>query len=291
QTGPDVDIEQIALAARLFRALGIGGLRLEINTLGTPAERAAWRDALHAYFSAHQAELDEDSRRRLERNPLRILDSKNPAMQELIAAAPTLRNNLGVESAAHFDQLCAGLKQLGIAYEINTRLVRGLDYYTRTVFEWLTSDLGAQDAVCSGGRYDGLVEQLGGNPVPGTGFALGVERLIALMQAQQVPLINTAPQVFLVHAGEQAAARVMALAEALRDAIPGLRMQVNAGGGSFKSQFKRADRSGAQVALVFGDAEAAGNSVQIKPMAGQGEQEEVPLEQAPQRIAALLQPH
>src|SRR5699024_9034473 len=257
QTGPDVDIEQIAIAARLFRELGITGLTLQINTLGTPAERAAWREALHAYFSAHFEALDEDSRQRLERNPLRILDSKNPAMAGLLAEAPTLRNHLGEESAAHFSQLRAGLEALEIPYEINTRLVRGLDYYTRTVFEWITADLGAQDAVCSGGRYDGLVAQLGGRDTPATGFALGVERLIALMQAQQVPLLAVGPQVYLIHAGDHAPQQVPALAEALRDGVPGLRLQVNAGGGSFKAQFKRADRSGAALALVFGDDEAA----------------------------------
>src|SRR5699024_2720188 len=191
QSGPDVDIELIAMSARLFKVLGVNGLTLEINTLGTPDERAQWRDALHAYFSAHADMLDDDSRRRLDRNPLRILDSKNPAMAALIADAPTLRSYLGVESAQHFETLCAGLQALDIDYIINTRLVRGLDYYTRTVFEWITRDLGAQDAVCSGGRFDGLVEQLGGRATPGLGFALGVERLIALMQAQQVALADT----------------------------------------------------------------------------------------------------
>src|SRR5699024_5021705 len=256
--------------------------------LGTPAERAAWREALHAYFSAHFEALDEDSRQRLERNPLRILDSKNPAMAGLLAEAPTLRNHLGEESAAHFSQLRAGLEALEIPYEINTRLVRGLDYYTRTVFEWITSDLGAQDAVCSGGRYDGLVAQLGGGDVPATGFALGVERLIALMQAQQVALVDVRPQAYLVHVGEAAAAKVFALAESLRDAVPGLRLQVNTGGGGFKAQFKRADRSGARLALVFADDEAASDTLQIKPMSGAGGQQPVTLAAAPQRLAALL---
>ena len=288
QTGPDVDVEQIAMAARLFDALGISGLRLEINTLGTPAERAAYRDALHGYFSAHRDALDDDSQRRLERNPLRILDSKNPAMATLIAEAPTLRDYLGAESSAHFEGLCAGLEALGIEYSINPRLVRGLDYYTRTVFEWLTDDLGAQNAVCSGGRFDGLVDQLGGSATPATGFALGIERVVALMAAQQVPLVDCAPQAYLVHEDGPAGARVARLAEGLRDALPDLRLRVHAGGGSFKSQFKKADRSGARLALVFGEDEAAEDALQIKPLVDSRPQERVAIAEAPARIAALL---
>ncbi len=288
QTGPDVDIEQIAMSSRLFKRLGISGLRLEINTLGTPAERATYRDALHAYFSAHHDALDADSQRRLDRNPLRILDSKNPEMAELIADAPSLTDYLGEESAAHFQGLCDGIEALGIDYTINPRLVRGLDYYTRTVFEWLTDDLGAQNAVCSGGRFDGLVAQLGGSDTPATGFAMGVERVVALMEAQGVPLDDLAPQAYLVHTGEAASARVPALAERLRDALPELRLRVHAGGGSFKSQFKKADKSGARLALVFGDDEAAGDTLQIKPLTDDREQETVGLAEAPARIAALL---
>ena len=288
QTGPDVDIEQIAMAARLFAALGVTGMRLEINTLGTPDERADYRDALHRYFSAHPESLDDDSKRRLDRNPLRILDTKNPAMAELVAQAPTLREYLGEESSAHFDGLCRGLDALGIAYTINPRLVRGLDYYTRTVFEWITADLGAQDAVCSGGRFDGLVEQLGGSATPAMGFALGVERLIALMLDQNVPLDDLTPQVYLVHTGDTASARVPALAEALRDALPDLRLRVHVGGGSMKSQFKRADKSGAQLALVFGDDEAAADEIQIKPLTDRRPQEQVAIDEAAARIAALL---
>ena len=288
QTGPDVDVEQIAMAARLFDALGISGLRLEINTLGTPAERAAYRDALHGYFSAHRDALDDDSQRRLERNPLRILDSKNPAMATLIAEAPTLRDYLGAESSAHFEGLCAGLEALGIEYSINPRLVRGLDYYTRTVFEWLTDDLGAQNAVCSGGRFDGLVDQLGGSATPATGFALGIERVVALMAAQQVPLVDCAPQAYLVHEDGPAGARVARLAEGLRDALPDLRLRVHAGGGSFKSQFKKADRSGARLAVVFGEDEAAEDALQIKPLVDSRPQERVAIAEAPARIAALL---
>ena len=288
QTGPDVDIEQIAMAARLFAALGVTGMRLEINTLGTPDERADYRDALHAYFSAHPETLDEDSKRRLDRNPLRILDTKNPAMADLVAGAPTLREYLGAESSAHFDGLCRGLDALGIDYTINPRLVRGLDYYTRTVFEWITSDLGAQDAVCSGGRFDGLVEQLGGSATPAMGFALGVERLIALMLDQNVPLDDLKPQVYLIHTGDTTGARVPALAEALRDALPDLRLRVHAGGGSMKSQFKRADKSGATLALIFGDDEAAADEIQIKPLTDAREQERVAIDAAAARIEALL---
>ncbi|MES1954921.1 histidine--tRNA ligase [Salinisphaera hydrothermalis] len=288
QTGPDVDIEQIAMSSRLFKRLGISGLRLEINTLGTPAERATYRDALHGYFSAHHDALDADSQRRLNRNPLRILDSKNPEMAELIAAAPSLTDYLGAESAAHFQGLCDGIEALGIDYTINPRLVRGLDYYTRTVFEWLTDDLGAQNAVCSGGRFDGLVDQLGGSDTPATGFAMGVERVVALMEAQGVALDDLAPQAYLVHTGDTASARVPALAERLRDALPELRLRVHAGGGSFKSQFKKADKSGARLALVFGDDEAADDTLQIKPLTDDREQERVGLSEAPARIAALL---
>ncbi|HET7314675.1 histidine--tRNA ligase [Salinisphaera sp.] len=288
QPGPDVDIEQIALSARLFKRLGIHGLRLEINTLGTPAERATYRDALHAYFSAHHDALDGDSKHRLDRNPLRILDSKNPDMAALIAAAPSLTDYLGAESAAHFQGLCDGIAALGIDYTINPRLVRGLDYYTRTVFEWLTDDLGAQNAVCSGGRFDGLVAQLGGSDTPATGFAMGVERVVALMDAQGVALDDLTPQAYLVYTGASAGARVPALAERLRDALPGLRLRVHAGGGGFKSQFKKADKSGARLALVFGDDEAADDTLQIKPLTDDRAQERVAIAEAPARIAALL---
>jgi len=288
QVGPDVDIEQVALSARLFRTLGVTGLQLQINTLGTPEERAEYRDALHAYFSARADALDADSQRRLDRNPLRILDSKNPDMAALIEGAPTLREYLGPESNAHFQGLCDGLDRLGVAYTINPRLVRGLDYYTRTVFEWITRDLGAQDAVCSGGRFDGLVEQLGGSTTPAMGFALGVERVIALMQAQDAALVDLAPQVYLVYKGDAAQARVPVLAEQLRDALPHLRLRVHAGGGSLKSQFKRADKSGARLALVFGDDEAAADEIQIKPLTDRRPQEQVGLERLAERIAALL---
>lgn len=287
-SGPDVDAEQITMGARLWQRLGLTGIHLEINTLGTPAERAAYRDKLVAYFNANADALDDDSRRRLETNPLRILDSKNPALRPVIDAAPTLAEALGDESRAHFDNLKARLDALEIDYRVNPRLVRGLDYYTRTVFEWLTDDLGAQDAVCSGGRYDGLVSQLGGPDTPAVGFALGVERLIALMQAQGVSVLSTAPHAYLVVQGPAAEAAAPALAESLRDACPTLRLQAHAGGGSFKSQFKRADRSGAEVALILGDAEIEQDEVQLKPLRVDAEQESVSRADLAARLAAWL---
>lgn len=288
QTGPDVDIEQIAMTRRLFARLGITGLHLEINTIGMPEERAAYRQALYDYFSQHHDQLDADSQRRLERNPLRILDSKNTRMADLIEQAPALTDYLGADSRQHFEQLRRGLERLGIDYTINPRLVRGLDYYTRTVFEWMTEDLGAQNTVCGGGRYDGLVAQLGGSSTPATGFAMGIERIIALMELQQVPLDDIAPQAYLIHAGEVEETRVLALAEHLRDAMPNLRLLVHAGGGSFKSQFKKADKSGARLALIFGEDEAHDNMLQIKPLTWDQDQEQVSIEQAPERIEALL---
>jgi histidyl-tRNA synthetase len=286
--GPGVDVEQVAMCARLWRRLGLTGIHLEVNSLGTAAERAAYRERLVEYLRAHESVLDQDSRRRLTANPLRILDSKNPAMAELLAAAPSVLDALGAESRAHFDAFCAALDELGIASRVNPRLVRGLDYYTRTVFEWLTDELGAQNAVCSGGRYDGLVDQLGGSDTPAVGFALGVERLIALMEAQSVPLADTAPHVYLVHQGEAAAAAAARLAEALRDALPRLRLLVHAGGGGFKSQFKRADKSGAVVALVLGEDEAAAGEAQIKPLRAAQDQETVAFAALPRRLAAYL---
>lgn len=286
--GPDVDAEQIAMGARLWQRLGITGIHLEINTLGTPEERAAYRDKLVAYFRSHADALDEDSKRRLETNPLRILDSKNPELRTIIDNAPTLAEALGEESTNHFANLKSRLDSLGIGYRVNPRLVRGLDYYTRTVFEWLTDDLGAQDAVCSGGRYDGLVAQLGGPDTPAVGFALGVERLIALMQAQEVSLRGTAPHVYVVLQGEAAEAAAPALVESLRDDLPTLRLQVHAGGGSFKSQFKRADRSGAELAIILGDAEIEHDNIQLKPLRTDAAQESVSREQLAARLATWL---
>ena len=287
--GPDVDIELIALSARLWRALGIGRVRLEINSLGTTEARARYREVLVGYLQAHEAALDADSRRRLGGNPLRVLDSKNPAMQALIAGAPVLTEHLDAESATHFAQVRAGLDALGIGYTVNPRLVRGLDYYSRTVFEWVTDALGSQDAVCSGGRYDGLVPQLGGEPTPAVGFALGVERVVALLaQGAAVPAAP-APAVYLIAAGEPAQRAAPRIAEALRDALPGRGVIQNLGGGNIGTQFRRADRSGALFAVVLGEAELERGVAAVKPLRREGGQSECPLEELPARVAAFVQ--
>jgi histidyl-tRNA synthetase len=287
-SGPDVDIELIALCARLWRELKLGRVRLMINSLGTPEARALYRDRLQQYFRSHQAQLDEDSRRRLEGNPLRILDSKAPAMQELIEGAPLLTEHLDPESRAHFAALRAGLDCLGVAYEVNPRLVRGLDYYSRTVFEWVTDALGAQDAVCSGGRYDGLLAQLGGEPTPAIGFAMGVERVVDLLaQAGSAPPA-AAPDVYIVVNGERAEREALRLAEQLRDALPGRRVVLNLGGGNFKTQFRRADRSGARLAVILGDAELDRGVAAVKPLRREDGQIDCPLNELSARIALLL---
>ena len=259
---PDVDAELIILSARLWRTLGIRDLALQINSLGTPECRVAYRRILVEYFETQHALLDDDSRRRLASNPLRILDSKNPAMQGMISQAPSLHQHLDAESQAHFARLKMYLDDAGIAYSVNPRLVRGLDYYTRTVFEWVTTALGAQGTVCAGGRYDGLVEQLGGHATPAAGFALGIERLVELAVQQQLQGRPSAPHAYLVLLGTAAEKHSMPLAELLRD--HGLRVECNCGGGSLKSQMKRADRSGAAYALLLGEAEVLADSVSIK---------------------------
>ncbi|AGA90656.1 histidyl-tRNA synthetase [Thioflavicoccus mobilis 8321] len=274
--GPDIDLEVILMTRRLWRALGLSGLRLEINTLGDASERHAYRAELLAYLERHHERLDEDSRQRLATNPLRVLDSKDPQTQAIVADAPRLLDHLGAESRGHFEQLCAGLEAAGIAYVHNPRLVRGLDYYNRTVFEWITDELGAQGTVCAGGRYDGLVEQLGGRSTPAVGFAMGVERLIGLIEQA-----DTAPpqtlDAYLVAVGERAQARAPQIAEELRDACPELRLMCHSGGGSFKSQFKKADRSGARYALVLGESELDAGVVGVKPLREGLEQTLVPL--------------
>jgi len=254
--GPDLDAELILMTARLWQRLGIKRLTLNINSLGTPASRQVYRDALREYFKQHLSQLDEDSVRRLDGNPMRILDTKNPAMKELVTNAPLITDYLDGESAAHFATLQRHLDAVGVGYVVNPRLVRGLDYYSRTVFEWVTTELGSQDAVCSGGRYDGLIEQLGGDATPAMGWALGEERIIGLMQAQGIEVPNVAPSVYVVLSGERAEAAGLALTERLRDALPGIAIEANCGGGSFKSQLKRADKSGARYAVVLGDSEA-----------------------------------
>jgi histidyl-tRNA synthetase len=271
--GPDVDAELILMTARLWRELGLSeSVTLQLNSLGSSESRAAYRDKLVAYFEGHRDQLDEDSQRRLYTNPLRILDSKNPAMQALNDTAPRLMDHLDPESRAHFERLCAILDAAGVTYQINTRLVRGLDYYGRTVFEWVTDRLGAQGTVCAGGRYDGLVTQLGGKPTPAVGFAMGIERLVSLLAPETVPLARFRPHAYLVRVGEAAEVATQVLAEQIRNALPALRLQMNCGGGSFKSQLKRADKSGAPLALVVGEDEAAKNVVGVKWLREEGEQ-------------------
>jgi len=284
---PDIDAELVLVTARLWRELGINGLELQINSLGTPAARARYRQVLVEYLREHQDTLDEDSRRRLETNPLRVLDSKNPAMQALIAAAPSLHEHLDEESRRHFEQLCAHLSAANIPYRINPRLVRGLDYYTRTVFEWVTTHLGAQGTVCAGGRYDGLVEQLGGQSTPAAGFALGLERLAELAALQQLTGADRSPQVYVAPLGEGSITQQgLALAEQLRDA--GLRVELHCGGGSLKSQLKRADRSGARYALLLGESELAAAQVSVKSLRADEPQQLVGLAEVPAFLHARL---
>jgi histidyl-tRNA synthetase len=273
-TTPDLDAELILIGARLWSQLGIRGLELQINSLGTPAARTAYRQVLVDYLRAHDNVLDEDSRRRLEMNPLRVLDSKNPQMQEVIANAPNLQEHLDDESRAHFENLCRLLDSAGVHYRINPRLVRGLDYYTRTVFEWVTSELGAQGTVCAGGRYDGLVEQLGGQATPAAGFALGLERLAELAAHQQVAGVNLAPEVYVAPLGGEAVVQQASkLAEQLRDG--GWRVELHCGGGSLKSQLKRADKSGARYALILGENERAAGVVNAKDLRREAPQQPV----------------
>jgi histidyl-tRNA synthetase len=292
--GPDIDGELIAFSARLWQRLGISGLRLEINSLGTPESRREYRARLVDYFRAHEARLDADSQRRLSGNPLRILDSKSPQMQELIQAAPVLTEHLDAESRSHFEELCAMLRGIGVPYEINPRLVRGLDYYTRTVFEWITQSAGAQNAVCSGGRYDGLIGQLGGEATPAIGFAMGVERLVALLVAAgQVPA-TPSPDVYVVVSGAQCAGRALEIVERLRGERPRVRFELNVGGGNFKAQFRRADKSGAPLALIIGEDELARGVVAMKPLREQSGQSECPIAElaagVDTALAALARP-
>jgi histidyl-tRNA synthetase len=276
-TGPDIDAELIAMTARLWRRLGIERVRLQINSLGTPESRRAYREKLVTYFRGYESRLDADSRRRLEGNPLRILDSKNPEMRDIVDGAPLLTDHLDPESKEHFDAVCSMLRDVGVAYQVNPRLVRGLDYYTRTVFEWITDALGAQDAVCSGGRYDGLISQLGGEATPGVGFAMGVERAVELLvQAQRTPPA-TGADVYVVVNGEKAAAAGLRLVEHLREELPHRRFELNLGGGNFKAQFRRADRSGAGLALIVGDDEVARGVVAMKPLRVEAGQTECPM--------------
>ncbi len=264
-----VDAEQIALLARLWRELGIADVELQINTIGDAEERVAYRQTLIAYFEQHENLLDEDAKRRLHTNPLRILDSKNPRMQAICEAAPRLMDCLGAASRTHFEKLCQLLSDAAIAYTINHRLVRGLDYYNRTVFEWVTTKLGAQGTIAGGGRYDALVEKLGGNPTPACGFGIGLERVFLLMQEYGITASNC-PDVYLVNVGELAEQQAFVVAETLRNA--GLEVALHAGGGSFKSQMKKADRSGARFAAILGDDEITANEISLKPLLEKAEQ-------------------
>ena len=262
--GPDVDAEHIAMCASLWRDLGLGNIRLELNNIGSPEERARYRADLVRHLEKHQDRLDADAKRRMHSNPLRTLDSKNPMVQEVVASAPSLLQYLGEASLAHFDGLKRLLGVLKIDYHINPKLVRGLDYYNLTVFEWISPDLGAQGTVCGGGRYDGLFAQIGGKPAPATGFAMGNERLIALLRDAGRKPQPRAPHAYLIHQGEGTLEYAFALAEDLRSR--GLRILLHAGGGGFKSQMKRADASGAQYALIIGEDELKAGEVSVKPL-------------------------
>jgi histidyl-tRNA synthetase len=264
--GPSAEAELILLSRRLWTALGISGLALELNSLGSRAIQARYRTRLVEYFSAHASMLDADSARRMETNPLRILDSKNPSMQALIEEAPRIIDEHDDDARAHLEQLLAMLEEAGVAYRLNPRLVRGLDYYTGTVFEWTTSELGAQDAVCGGGRYDNLVSEIGGPACPAIGFAIGLERLVALLETQSVELPAAVPHAYLASNGDRASILAHAVAESLRDAVPELRLVVDAVPGSFKAKLKRADRSGARIALLIGDEEARSGTIAVKDL-------------------------
>jgi histidyl-tRNA synthetase len=275
--GPDIDAELMIMCARLWQRLGLSRLTLEINSLGTPETRVRYRQELLQYFSAVKNRLDEDSIRRLGQNPLRILDSKNPDIQDVIVGAPRMLDYLDAESARHFAQVREFLDAAGVSYTVNPRLVRGLDYYTRTVFEWVTDALGAQGAVCSGGRYDGLVAKLGGRDTPAIGWAMGVERLVGLFEACGGGVPQPAPDVYVVAVGDAAVVAAFGLAETLRDAQPAIRPELNLGGGSFKAQLKRADKSGARYAVIIGDDEVASGRAGLKPLRSNDEQADIGL--------------
>jgi histidyl-tRNA synthetase len=286
--GPDVDAELIILCARMWRALGISRLTLEINSLGTAETRDRYRETLVEYFSGVKSELDEDSIRRLEQNPLRILDSKNPEMQAIVEAAPVMLDFLDEESSEHFQSLKGLLEAAGVSYTVNTRLVRGLDYYSRTVFEWVTDALGSQGAVCSGGRYDGLVEKLGGRPTPAVGWAMGMERLVALFSACGGEAPADDADVYVVAVGDSTLERAFAIAEELRDQVIGIKVELNFGGGSFKSQLKRADKSNAEYALILGEQELAEKRVGLKPLRSAEDQSSIAFDELAETLAGLL---
>jgi len=286
--GPDIDAELIIMCARMWRALGISRLKLEINSLGTAESRTHYRDILIEYFSGVKSQLDEDSIRRLEQNPLRILDSKNPEMQAVVEAAPVMIDYLDEESAQHFQELRSLLDAAGVTYSVNPRLVRGLDYYSRTVFEWVTDALGSQGAVCSGGRYDALVEKLGGRSTPAIGWAMGMERFVALYEACGGEAPATDADVYVVAVGDGALEQAFAIAEDLRDKVADIRLEVNLGGGSFKSQLKRADKSNAEYALILGEQEIAQKCVGLKPLRSTEDQSSIAFEALAETLAGLL---
>lgn len=301
--GAEIEVELIFICARIWAALGLQGkglqesglhesglqnIRLEINTLGNSEERAVYRDKLVEYLSAHEQQLDEDSKRRLHSNPLRILDSKNPELDSLIKEAPRLTEYLGKDSSAHFARLEELLNEAGIPYQVNTRLVRGLDYYSHTVFEWITDQLGAQGTICAGGRYDSLVQQLGGKPTAAAGFALGIERLVALMEDLDISVPGNEPHIYLVLVGEQAQAKGLLLAEQLRDKLTGLRLQVNCSGGNFNKQLKRADKSGARFALLMGEDELKNDTIALKDLRERAGQETIPQKKLVDTLKTVL---
>ncbi|CAI1090286.1 MULTISPECIES: histidine--tRNA ligase [Serratia] len=287
--GPDIDAELILLSARWWKALGISEhVKLELNSIGSLEARANYRDALVAFLEQHQEKLDDDCKRRMYSNPLRVLDSKNPEVQALLNDAPRLSEYLDEESKAHFDGLCELLAQAGIPYTINERLVRGLDYYNRTVFEWVTNSLGAQGTVCAGGRYDGLVEQLGGRATPAVGFAMGLERLVLLVQAVNPEFKAAATiDVYVISSGAGTQSAAMQLAERVRDAAPQLKLMTNYGGGNFKKQITRADKWGARIALILGENEVAAQQVVVKDLRS-GEQETLAQSEVAARLALML---
>jgi len=287
---PDIDAEVILLTSRLWRELGINEfVTLELNSLGSNEERSNYRDALVAFLTQREDLLDDDSKRRMHTNPLRVLDSKNPQVQEALTGAPKLSDYFGEETQQHFDSLCARLDAAGVNYVLNERLVRGLDYYNRTVFEWVTTSLGAQGTICAGGRYDGLVEQLGGKATPAFGFALGIERLV-LMLTELDKVTNIRPQVdaYVVILGDDAQIKANELAELWRDQVPNIRLQCHCGGGNMKKQLKRADKSGAQIALILGDNEITEQKVMVKYLRGQQEQQNLVFEQIPKLLNELI---
>ncbi len=280
--GPDIDAEHLLMCARLWRELGVDGIVLEVNSLGSSEARARYRARLIAYLERHQDTLDADARRRLYTNPLRVLDSKNPAMQAIVAGAPQLADDLDDASRMHFEAVQGKLRAAGVAFKVNPRLVRGLDYYNGTVYEWVTDRLGAQGTICAGGRYDTLVEQFGGRPAPACGFALGIERLLALVKTGTAAIAPVAPDVYLVHQGEAADPVAEAVAEALRDR--GVSVVLHCGGGNFKSQMRKADASGARYAVIIGDEEAKAGVLSLKALRDDTAQTQVRLEEA----AALI---